>query len=531
MSISKSLLGLKTYKDVAAFFQLTPTQLLTLLYKRRPEYRTFQVPKRSGELRNIRVPPDPIRRMQNKILQALLPLHVPKATCHGFARKRSIVTNAAGHAGSDIVVNIDLKDFFPSITHKRVAGVFRKPPLSLPHAPAAILADICCVDNQLPQGAPTSPILSNFVCRRLDLNLSTLAKRTGCRYSRYADDLTFSAVDRSMSGAILQRPLAGEVTIGDVLRKAIKDEGFEINPAKLRAMSSLVRQTVTGLVVNQNVRPSRIFISEIRGALHNWEFQTYRKANREFRSSYSRRSRAGKAGHLREYLRGKLAFVKQVCGPDSPSYAEYACQFCRLTGSRTTVRGRAALTERILRQTLFIVAGVDALGDPLVFGTAFHLDRIGFVTCQHVLDLINNNKPMVSKAVLFRADKPAIQHQFKVRKSDSALDLAILDSAIPVHASLTPTSPMGGGVGTQVLLAGYSLWRPGAPLRVEPGKVVSVRTFNGRELIQVSCDIYDGNSGGPLLGPDGGVVGVAALGFTGVPLPKSCVAVSHVLAL
>lgn len=241
-------------------------------------YRRFQVPKKTGGHRLISAPMPRLKRAQEWIQHNILEKVELHDAAHGFRRGRSIVSNAQPHVGADVVVNVDMKDFFPTVSYPRIKGMFRK--LGYSEAVATILALLCSepeidevvLDRRtyyvarrerfLPQGAPTSPAITNIICRGLDARLAQTAEKLGFRYTRYADDITFSA-----SG-----DAAGNV--GRALRRisyAVKGEGFELHPDKTRVLRASRRQEVTGLVVNQRVNVSRKLLRRFRATLFQIE--------------------------------------------------------------------------------------------------------------------------------------------------------------------------------------------------------------------------------------------------------------------
>src|SRR5262249_7405194 len=206
-----------------------------------------------------------------------LPVH---GAAHGFLSGRSTLTNAAVHGGARLIVKMDVRDFFPTVTWRRVKGIFRK--AGYREQVATLLALLCTEaprevveqDGQtyyvslgprcLPQGAPTSPALTNTLCLRLDRRLSGLAKRLGYRYTRYADDLTFS----------LPADHKGKPGLGTLMgwaRRIVEAEGFRLHPDKTRVHRSGGRQQVTGLVVNGDAAPRvpRAVRRQLRAAAHN----------------------------------------------------------------------------------------------------------------------------------------------------------------------------------------------------------------------------------------------------------------------
>lgn len=202
-------------------------------------YTRFTIPKRRGGERTIEAPSDALKALQRTILHKLLnplPAH-PAAT--GFVPGRSIVDNARPHAAQGVVINLDLADFFPSITVKRVRGVFRRRGWS--RGPAAILANICTHEGRLPQGAPTSPALSNLVCWLMDARLAGLANAFGGHYTRCADDITISipALGRNKPrrpkppGAHpVRRPRQPSRGLLRTIREILEKEGFGIQMKK-----------------------------------------------------------------------------------------------------------------------------------------------------------------------------------------------------------------------------------------------------------------------------------------------------------
>jgi hypothetical protein len=271
-------------QQLAEALGLSVPRLRWLAYHRdaatRVHYRRFVIPKRGGGERAIWAPLPTLKAAQHWILHHVaekLPVH---GAAHGFLPGRSTLTNAAAHSAARVVAKMDLKDFFPSVTLPRVKGIFRK--AGYREQVATLLALLCTesprevveLDGQtyyvalgprcLPQGAPTSPALTNTLCLRLDRRISGLATRLGWRYTRYADDLTFS-LPADHTG----KPGLGTL-IGQV-RRIVEAEGFRINPDKTRVHRRGGRQQVTGLVINGTGTPRvpRQLRRQLRAALHN----------------------------------------------------------------------------------------------------------------------------------------------------------------------------------------------------------------------------------------------------------------------
>ncbi len=178
------LYSARTLADVAAMLLVSPKKLKYVLYARPvgDRYTSFSIPKRRGGFRIIHSPRKELKHMQQNLAAELYRVYRPRFAVQGFAIGRSIATNAELHLPARYVFNVDLKDFFPSINFGRVRGLFLKPPFSLPATVATILAQVCCHKNSLPQGAPTSPVVSNMICARLDRELTAVAKLHRCWY-------------------------------------------------------------------------------------------------------------------------------------------------------------------------------------------------------------------------------------------------------------------------------------------------------------------------------------------------------------
>ncbi len=243
-------------------------------------YRRFTVPKADGSGREIWAPLPRLKAAQRWILREIvehLPVH---GAAHGFLPGRSILSNAAVHTGARILLNMDLKDFFPTVSFRRVKGVFRN--AGYREQIATLLALLCTESPRkvvthddktyyialgprcLPQGAPTSPALTNTLCMRLDRRLSGLARKYGWRYTRYADDLTFSLPEKHKGAPKLGALMGG-------VKMIVADEGFALHPDKTRVKRKGGAQKVTGLVVNGDKGPRvpRTIKRRLRAALHN----------------------------------------------------------------------------------------------------------------------------------------------------------------------------------------------------------------------------------------------------------------------
>lgn len=269
-------------KQLAEFLELSYTELRFLAYHRdvvkKDQYYRYEIPKKSGGTRKIAAPKSGLKKAQRKILTGILEKIPVAATAHGFLKGRSIVTGATAHKlAPALLINMDLENFFPTITFERVRGVFQK--LGYSGYIASILAMLCTYceriplevkgetcyvkvsDRILPQGSPASPMLTNIICRNLDARLSGLAVKYGYQYTRYADDMSFTLDGEK------------EAKLGQFLNyaeKIIKEEGFQINQKKTRILRPNTCQSVTGIVLNgEQPGVSKKWVKNFRALLHH----------------------------------------------------------------------------------------------------------------------------------------------------------------------------------------------------------------------------------------------------------------------
>ncbi|MBN8524781.1 MAG: RNA-directed DNA polymerase, partial [Planctomycetes bacterium] len=316
---------LATPADVARWLDLSIPRLRWLAFHSDSttvsHYVFFTVPKKTGGVRRLSAPHAGMAAAQRKIFQEILPRLRIHDAAHGFVTGRSIRSNATPHVGAHVVVNLDLKDFFPSITFPRIRGLLT----AAGYSPCAssILALLCSESPRqvlglggqrlfvatgpraLPQGACTSPGLANLAARILDARLAGLVAAWGWTYTRYADDLTFSTQN-------------AQADIGRLLtavRNIVADEGFTVNEEKTQVQRRSQAQEVTGLVVNQRAKAPRELIRRIRAILHRAEREGLAAQNREGHRDFA------------AWLGGMIAYIAMT---DPATAARYRAQLERV---------------------------------------------------------------------------------------------------------------------------------------------------------------------------------------------------------
>lgn len=311
-------------------------------------YKSFEISKKSGGSRTIHAPNRGLKAIQkclNYILQAVYNENIHTAA-NGFVIGKSIVDNANMHVQKNYVYNIDLKDFFPSIDKRRVYFKLLESPFNLSENRSKIanmIAILSChnmeverlVDGELrkeyqyvlPQGAPTSPILSNIVCQKLDLRLARAARKYGVNYTRYADDITFSSMHNVYQDG---SPFLNKVS------QIIGEQHFEVKTSKTRLQRQGEKQEVTGLIVNEKVNVDQKYIKQLRHWLYFWEKYGKTKAESLFTVKYLNDKGHIMSGkpNMSNVIYGKLQFLKMVKGHKNSTYVALNDRFLKLTDGK-----------------------------------------------------------------------------------------------------------------------------------------------------------------------------------------------------
>lgn len=267
----KKFCDIQSRNELADCLSIPRSKLTHILYVKKPDsyYTTFEIPKRNGETRTICAPSGDLKILQVKLSNILWLYQksiweekgINPNVSHAFEKEKSIITNARIHRNKGFVLNLDLENFFDCFHFGRVQGYFEKNNnFKLPHDVAVILAQLTCYQGSLPQGAPSSPSITNLICQSLDTYLLRVAKKYKLDYTRYADDLTFSTNDRHFVEN--QEKFLAEVNA------AIKRAGFSINEKKTRLQFKDSRQEVTGLIVNKKLNVNHSYVRKTRAMAH-----------------------------------------------------------------------------------------------------------------------------------------------------------------------------------------------------------------------------------------------------------------------
>jgi RNA-directed DNA polymerase len=323
---TQSVPELLTRGDAAKLLEVPLETLNWWIWVRRGvRYHHFEIGRKNGENRSIHAPIKPIKDLQRRLASVLSSAYMPPTHVHGFVPRRSPLSNARPHRRQRWVLRLDIADFFPSINFGRVRGMFMAFPFEYPADVATLLAQLCCHEDELPQGAPTSPIISNYICRRLDTQLAHLARSERCYYTRYADDLCFSTDRRSFPQSLGWKD--GETSrAGSTISEIIESNGFVLNETKTRLMRKDQRQRVTGFVVNEKINLSSHYVRQLRGLLYIWKRYGEEAAVEALaRTGAHVNWPDGKpAPNFALVVRGRVQYLGKIKGWDHPTYLKFA---------------------------------------------------------------------------------------------------------------------------------------------------------------------------------------------------------------
>lgn len=519
--IREHFFDLKTVEDVAEILEVPHGVLVYILYRKtfRGDYRTFEIAKKGGGVRQIAAPHPTIKILQSKLNTIFQAVYPAKPSVHGFVVGSNIVTNARRHVRKRFVLNVDLKDFFPSINFGRVRGMLMAKPYNLEPRAATVLAQICCHDGELPQGSPVSPIVSNMICAKMDSQLHKLARNNKCIYTRYADDITFSTRLRRFPEALAHRDGPGwsgeSISLGEDLTNLIESNGFEVNPTKQRLQCGTGHQEVTGLTVNERPNVSKRFVRQIRAMLHAWEKFGLEDAEQAYHKNYDKPSRNPdrERPSFTRVVRGKLEFLRMVKGEGDPAYRKMRNKAHSIDPSFIS-----AITEppsdsnnpwsHWASQYSGIIFQLELRKDNggLDSGTAFAWHRRALATAAHA------TRGRIRISPPFPPDDEIPPSSIITHPSgDERIDAAIVelpDGVTVPREFPVRTEPLE--IGEEIAVLAFATTPKREPgLGFYPGVVESTKPYYGGDIgtIQVSAEISGGMSGGPVIDRWGKLVG------------------------
>lgn len=510
-------------------------------------YLAFDIPKKNGSKRRILAPSDKLKTLQARLASLLKKLYKPRPPVKAFLDGTSIVDNASPHCRKKYVFNIDLENFFSTITFARIRGMLIAKPYSLLPETATVIAHLTTVNGILPQGAPSSPILSNMLCASLDRDLYSLAKRYRAVYTRYADDITFSfyCPVEFLPGNIVEWSTSNGLpnhyysNVGHDLQAAINSQGFTINTSKVRLQGPHERRTVTGLVTNQKPNVPRPYVRKIAALIHSIEKYGDEAANVIYKEKHP-----NSKGVLESHLQGHLLYIKQVVGESSVVYRRLAQRFNMLPISSKVPNVPQATNEdsdnfkvgEFIKNKCWVTEIAENQEGQLVQiqGSAFMINGGLLITCAHNFssEIVNTDLEsgkVTTKTVnfdectVFRVGDGEPIYEAKVIIIDKLLDLAVLkiSEAPPAFPAFALEGSKEPNIGDRVAVLGFPNHKSGPHVGILKCKITNKYPLHNVLHSEVDKTLYAGNSGGPVINSSYHVVGVAAKGAEGNPNGKN----------
>lgn len=529
---------LETFNDVAELLEI-PAKLLhkILIKNKKNNYTAFSIPKKSGNNRIIHSPKKNLSIIQKKLKCILDIEYTFHRNAHGFIQERSIITNAEEHVQKNFVLNFDLQDYFTSINFGRVRSLFLSY-YKLNNVVATTLANICCHYNGfLPQGASTSPIIANIISNRLDKNLTRLAKRQNCTYTRYADDITISCSEQFFPKSIaIRESISSPTILSDEVESIVKKNGFSINGEKTRLRSRFENLNVTGVTVNEKLNVQRSYVRYIRAILHSIEMSknegNIEKAIKVFNEKYKKKQTKLKSDtDMFDVIRGMISHVGQVRGKNDQLFTKLAIRYNNIVSDLD--KPKLIIPSNMLQfqqENTFVIESLnyECKFEDTPFnvgtgqGTSFLLRGIGLITNFHVLkeyiEVIEDGcevPPISIHRSKYSEEQPKMYG--RVLYYNKIKDLAILSvNDLDINKTGLRFSNTIN-TGQDVKIVGYPNFVEGMDLSIREAKVLGQRTtllHKGKQEIrfEVSQTIFGGNSGGPIINEFNKVLAVAVKG-------------------
>ena len=525
-----SFLNISSIDQLCSILNISRKQLYYILFIKRKKYRKFEIAKKSGGKRIILAPSDDLKSIQRKLAHILYNCYDFLDVQHGFIKNKSCVTNAWPHIGKRFVLNIDLNNFFDTIHFGRIQGLFMNKPFYFNRNLATILAKIVCDEGRLPQGAPTSPVLSNIICYKMDKDLNHLAQKNRCVYTRYADDITFSTNSEKFPSQIANI-LSNEVVLSNKLINTINggyENGFSINPSKTKLSKNMMHQEVTGITVNAKLNVNKKYIKKIRAIMHSIKKCGFlATAKKNYKIDYQITEEQSKV-KMFNLLQGKLNYLKMVRGYNDKLFLKYAEQFNKTFSVDFFDIDNIMELEKYAMDRCFVLQsqGEDSQG------TAF-LTKDKLYTSTHIL--INAT---TYKEFIYDEKDEKFLLQFPIAPSDGTLPFFVLKNNnykiflnyminvynyktdilsinnVNINSKIFKVAKNSSIIGETVYLIGF----PGfvdferTSLFIIETKVIGKSTFLGRKFLVTKDSPLHGMSGGPVLNEKREVVGIVYAG-------------------
>lgn len=518
--IKEMFYKMKNRHDLAELLEIKENSLNYFLYYVRPEnmYVEFKVPKRNGGTREISAPNKKLRNIQRKLAYILSLIYKSKKCSYGFEKGKNFVDNANEHIKKSIILNIDLKDFFNQIHFGRIRGLFLAKPFLFSSEVATTIAQLTNYKGKLPQGAPTSPILTNFICRSLDSSLMEFAKINKCKYTRYADDITFSTYSSKFSTEIAYFS-NGVMNLSPNLEFIFEKNGFVVNFEKVKLRFKNEHQEVTGLTVNIFANVNRYYTKNLRSIIQDCKKRgIYLAAQRYISKGFCRNKRIieimdniDKKDEIEfwfaKVLFGKIVFLRQVKGLYNSYYLSFASAYNALCNYKVFDLTLQSKLLTCVEENIFIIKSIDD-SDPRQ-GSGFYIKNYGLFTAMHLTEDggIYNILKVSGERI------GCISNLFNLKHRNEYYDCALYEFKCEKITGLNLSNLRTSNIGDEVKVIGYPNYTVGNSPYIANSKITSFKKYLGKDLCTISGRIVHGMSGGPVLNKNDEVIGLIYAGI------------------
>lgn len=422
------------------------------------------------------------------------------------------------HCKKKYILNIDLMDFFTQIHFGRVRGLFLSAPYKLSDEVATTLSQIACYNGCLPQGAPSSPILTNMICKSLDNQLMRLAKTNRISYSRYADDITLSSNSKFFPSSIVKNSLSC-INIGDELEQILTNNSFKVNCEKIYLNNSFTRQEVTGLVVNQFPNIKHEYIKNIRAILNNCKKRgildtatTYINkgfCNCKYILSMQNENKDDEiVKWFKRVLKGKISYIKQIKGKDSFTYLKLASVMNNVFNEYIFDVSSLDKLNSLIENSVFVIESTTNKKSSQ--GSAFILDGYGLLTSYHVANTSDFYK--IYKISNNKNEEICTIHESTRIKFNEKIDY-ILYRWKSDNVSFELGDSRNLKQGMKITIIGYPNYMKGNTAYIQSCEITSKTNSFEEILYTVSGRVVHGASGGCVLNSNKEVIGLLKSGI------------------
>lgn len=516
-SITTKFYSLVDRAGIADLLEVKLEFLLGCLYysKENEKYTSFEISKRNGKSRLIEAPSFGLKSLQQRFNDVLGVVYTPHLCAHGFVTGRSILSNAELHVSKKNVLNVDLMDFFPSINFGRVRGLFLSKPYSFNNEVASTLAQIVTYRGHLPQGAPTSPTISNMISKKLDRELLNYLTSKRCHYTRYADDITISTNQKRMPKEVISSDRGQNIILAETFVDIIQKNGFTVNNKKTKLSYRNTRQEVAGIVTNEKINVKREYYTELRSILYNCQKNGIYNEACKYIEKYNYRIMKKIKNNItdevlvtswfEQVVRGKLNYLRMIKTQSNPSFTRLASEYNKLVGKCVFDVDRIIQTRSWIEDRLFVIEQMKDV-DSLYQGTGLYIGEGYILTCQHAIKNSDDCEVYTSKEI------KTSNNNAKMEWKNEAYDISILKTELRIDSNHPKLKKANIKIGEKITIAGFPNYSPGSSMQWQEGKVIGSCVRGGIKFYNIDAKIIEGMSGGPVLDDNYDVIGVIIYG-------------------